>query len=248
MLVESNKILVCVLVYDRIKNLNLWLTAWNQCAKLNSKIAVIHNHDGTKDNRDIPPPEYKILCDRHEVDFYCPRRNKGFDIGALQDLNHKRLQNQALNEYDYDFLMWAVDDCLPMNKNFLYHYLDKILQKHDGSSATAEGRARNRCGLVGAQLSKEYADHIRTNAFMIRPSTLNSVKFPANPIRTKLECYALEHRSHNMTKQITDMGMTAEQVDPKNISTFFWDTGHHRQLQLWNRFFNEFPQCKGIKP
>ena len=226
--VVPKKILVCIIVYDRIKNLNLWLTAWKSCQQHDSKIAVIHNYDG-----EIPQPEYKHLCDMHSVDFYCPRHNKGYDIGALQDLQRKRLSNHDLNNYEFDLLFWSVDDCLPLDKLFMFHFLDKICQ--------------DKCGLCGVQISNECSKHLRTNTFIIKKELFNDIKFPADPIHTKSECYEFEHRGLTLTKQIEKAGFLVEQVHPL-FHKYFWDINHHRQLKLWNKFYHEFPECVGAKP
>lgn len=226
--ITNPKILVCVIVYDRIKNLNLWLTAWNSSQKFDAKIAVIHNYDGA-----TPPTEYKELCDRHGVDFYCPRPNKGYDIGAMQDLQCRRLPSTELNRYSFDYLFWSVDDCLPLNKNFLHKFLDKICQ--------------DKCGLCGVQISQEHTKHLRTNTFIIKAKEFYSIKFPVDPIRTKTDCYDFEHKKNTLTKQIEKQGLIVEQVE-LNFHRLFWDINHHRQLKLWNLFYKEFPTCIGIKP
>lgn len=197
------KIVVALLVYNRFENLKHWLECWQQCDKTNVEFRVIHNFDNVNEQE-----KYKQICIQYDVK-YIPRKNKGMDIGAFQEVCRKRLKDFDSN---FDFLLWVLDDTFPMRKDFAQYFIEKLNQPN--------------VGVVCNERSNEYKPHIRTGAFAIRKEVLEKLIFPFDPILTKEHCYQFEHKNKNaFLEQITKMNLAIIQPDPVKTSAF-WDTGH----------------------
>lgn len=211
--------LLCIIVYNRFKNLQHWLDCWEKCDKGGTQVVVIHNFDQ-------PKPEYKQLCDSHGA-LYIPRKNIGFDIGAFQDVCRNRLEGFPRA---WDKLLWVTDDTFPMTPNFVKQF----------ESSMAPG-----IGVACMDLNPYVRQHIRTTGFMITRPLAERLQFPQDPITTKEHCYQFEHRDDKMTflAQIHRMGYRVRQTGPAEISPL-WDTGYHRKLDRQEEHDNIF----GEKP
>ena len=109
------KIVVTLLVYNRFDNLQYWLECWKQCDKENTEFRVIHNFDNESEQ-----DKFRNLCIENNI-HYIPRKNRGMDIGAFQDVCRNRL---PLFNRDFEFLIWIVDDTFPMRKDFVKYFID----------------------------------------------------------------------------------------------------------------------------
>lgn len=195
--------LICLIVYNRVDNIKHWLHCWKQCEH-DAHLVVIHNMDT------IEPHELQHLCDVDSV-TYIQRQNIGFDIGAFQDVCIGRLQEMP----NWDNILWITDDTFPMQKDFAVMFWDML-------SGTA---------CVAMEISPYVREHIRTTGFAISKEVAQRLTFPVDPITTKEECYAFEHRTVNhMLQQIKDMGLNAVMVAPRESSQLF-DTGYHRRVK-----------------
>lgn len=151
--------LVCVVTFDRKDCIDRWLRAWNSANKYGAKIAVLHACLG-----EVPDEDQKSNILKHNPDFYVPFFNtKLRDMEALIMV----LQNRAkLPEWKY--LFWFTDDMLPMRREFIKPFVEKIQIPNVGLVAqcyepkTIEGR--------GA--------HIRTVAYAITRDVASRIKFP----------------------------------------------------------------------
>lgn len=208
--------IVCVIVYNRLNNLHKWLHAWKQCIRPDSRIAIIHNFDGRS-----PDKEFKRLCDTYNTDYYIPRHNAGFDIGAFQDF----ITHSLPILYKWDVLHWCVDDTIPMKKDWLTIYRNLLFLGNTGCVAT--------------HISNEYQKHVRTNSFMIRREVTEHLKFPGTKVSTKLDCYEFEHRGFNMMNQIQTLGYKAVQAS-SNINKYFWDHEYLARYNLMYAYEKEF--------
>ena len=211
------KVIVAIIVYDRLHNIENWIRCWSMCEQHGAEFMIIHNYD--TEAQQIP---FRTLCDTNNVK-YIPRKNVGMDIGALQDIFRGRLEGFP-NEWDY--LFWCPDDTIPMSKKFLTHYLRSI-----GT------------GVVCLEISKEVKIHIRTCAFMIDQGTASQINFPADPITTKLECYQFEHRSPNaFFEQVRKLGKSIVQIHPDLKQSYLWDTHCRANVRRWAHHYHEFPK------
>lgn len=215
-LFSSHPTILVVLVHNRQHNLKLWLNAWKKCLKAETKIVVIHNHDGSR-----PPKRFEELCSEYGADYYYPRRNTGFDIGAFQDFVTGNLSLLV----EWELLFWCVDDTIPLRIDFIPSFRNIALQPG--------------VGAVGAHISDEYQRHLRTNAFMIRRSVAELLRFPSNKVSTKNDCYDFEHRSHNMLIQIESTGMKVKQASI-NVNEYFWDMGFSSTVDLMETYRKTF--------
>lgn len=221
------QILVGVVVYQRIDTIQKWLQAWNKSDKFGSKLAVFHNYDSTIDEK-----QKKVILDGNP-DYYIQRKNIGCDLGALQDVIN------GVYELDWDVIIWFCDDIIPMKKDFLRPFIEKITH----------------ADLVGAcyepanETNKNH--HFRTVAFALRKDICKLLKFPANPMINRPHCFEMEHGSNNMTIQIEKMAGRAIPAignpypEPgyshwPNNSDWLWDCHLLRHFNLWNKFEDEF--------
>jgi hypothetical protein len=194
------KIIVVVVVFDRYENIAHWLNCWKYSEV--GELIVIHNYDGSE--------KIKELCDKAGVK-YIRRENKGFDIGAFQDVVKERLEGFDNN---WDRMLWCCDDIFPMTKDFVTSYL--------------------RGGLVCTDLSPYVKTHIRTTGFMIDKATSLKLTFDVDPVLTKKDCYNFEHQSRNaFYEQMIRMGVKVSQVSSRETAPL-WDSGYKRRLPREN--------------
>lgn len=196
---------LCIVVYNRIGNLKHWLECWDKCEKGDTQLVVIHNYDEDR-------PEYKELCDKHNV-LYIPRRNRGFDIGAFQDVCYGRLKGFPRS---WERILWVTDDTWPMARDFVKQY---------------EHSMPPEVGVACMDVNPYVRQHIRTTGFMIDRTVASRLTFPADPVLTKEDCYQFEHRSPNNTflAQIQRMGYKVRQVQPLATAPL-WDTNYQRKI------------------
>lgn len=214
------KIIVAVVVYDRLSNVSEWIRCWRMCEKHGAQLAVIHNYRTPGDIELC-----KKMCEDAGV-MYIQRLNIGMDIGAFQDVCRGRLVGFP-NEWDY--LLWCTDDVLPMSKKFLNQFTALI--------------KRPSVGVVCMEISREVKTHIRTTGFMLDQMTASKITFPTDVITTKAECYLFEHKSKDaFYEQVRKMGKVAMQVHPDLRKSCLWDTHIRAGLKRWHEHYNEFPK------
>lgn len=102
MIGQKIKIVVAVVVYDRIENIELWRNAWDQSDTASAELIIINNGP-------------------HDIPGSIRRDNIGFDIGAFQDVCKQRLEGFP---NDWDYLLWCTDDTIPMSKDFIAPFIN----------------------------------------------------------------------------------------------------------------------------
>src|SRR5690349_10927369 len=133
------KIVICVIIYNRLYNLERWLQCWQTCHKQDIELVVIHNFDKEEDQ--IP---YRDACNFIGIGVqYIPRPNVGMDIGAFQDVCKGRIVGFP----EWTHLFWVTDDTLPMRSDFIIPFISTI-------------NAPN-VGVACLELSNEVKTHIR---------------------------------------------------------------------------------------
>jgi glycosyltransferase involved in cell wall biosynthesis len=225
---KATKILVCVHVYDRLKNAEHWLRAWHQGTHDNAQIAIIHNQDG----RELHPVE---AIARGRPDYYLLRANKGQDIGAFQDVVQGRFDDRLP---DWDNLLWCTDDFLPLRRDFLEHFLVK-------AADPAVGLVVGRYGYWPGHFSGlDEERHCRTIGFLIKRAVAQHLRFPAPRIRGRDDCLAFEHRAFHLMEQVLLMGYQVTTLDDPH-TTVMWDANHEQALERWHVFAREFAAAAG---
>lgn len=211
-------LIVCIIVYDRIDNIDRWLKCWEQCEKHDAELIILHNFYGDLELQ----KKFKSLCDRYSV-TYLPRNGEGYDVGAFRDVCKDDLKDFP---GDWTHLLWCCDDCFPMSKDFLKPFIDTILQ--------------NGTAVACMEISPYVRKHIRTTGFMIIREAAEKLSFPT-PLKTKQDCYLFEHRSPDKTflAQILKMNYQAVQVE-NNTKSPLWDEGYHRRLPRMGEHLNAF--------
>lgn len=205
------KTVVAVIIYDRFRNLQEWTRCWKMSETENAELVIIHNYKHSADLR-----IFSTHCASRGIK-YISRPNRGFDIGAFQDVCKDRLPGFPT---DYDYLLWCTDDIFPQRKTFIKEYLDCF------SDPSVKAAAY--------ELSKEVHPHIRTTGFMLHKETLKHIKFNVDPITTKIQCYEFEHRDkvNSIVDQINRIGKAVQVGDVETGA--MWDTGH-RSREAINR-------------
>lgn len=218
-----DKILIVIVVYNRLENLRLWVKAWEKCEKhSNAELIVIHNRD-----KEEHEASYRSLCESNAIK-YIPRQNVGMDIGALQDVFRGRLEGFP-NEWKY--LIWSTDDTIPVNPQFISKFIDINSQENVGVSCI--------------EISKEVKPHIRTTGFCIDQETASKIQFPRETVLNKLDCYLFEHKSPSaFYEQVLKLGKKAIQISNNLKEAPLWDTGNRKHLNLWNKHYEYFPKIE----
>lgn len=212
------KIVVAVVVFDRFQNVVEWVRCWAMCETSNSELVIIHNFANESDKS-----SYKEFCDQAGIRII-QRTNIGFDIGAFQDVCRNRLE--VFPEYDY--LIWITDDCLPMRKDFIKQYMDRMIPG---------------IGCAALEISKSVKLHIRTTGFCVPKNVADRLQFVADPIVTKEQCYKFEHRGGNdiFLEQVRRMGLRAVQVSAIEVAPL-WDSGFKKYKNREKEHYNLFPR------
>lgn len=205
------KIVVTIVVFNRLRNVERWIHCWKQCDTKDAELVVIHNYRNEQERA-----MYGAICKSGKV-TYIPRTNIGFDIGAFQDVCRNRLTGFPM---DFDYLLWCTDDLWPMKKDFIQRYVSKF-----------------KPGIIAAcyELSREVHPHIRTTGFMLHKSTLPKIRFNVDPVVTKAQCYDFEHRDpvNSLVDQLNKIGKSVQVEDIE--STCMWDTGHNSREAMRRR-------------
>ncbi len=201
------KILVVVVVHKRWHNAERWQRVWN-AQERSEQLIIVHNVD---------QPGTPSTWARNTTAI--ERLNVGMDIGVLQDVVRGRLPTG-----EWDWLFFAPDDFLPMAVDFLTSFRRLA--------------AGDNVGLVGSRLSSGpgIAEHCRTGAFMIRRDVAEQLQFPADPITDCHQCGHFEFKSHNMLRQVRDLGYGVEFLDATE-KRVIWDSHH----EGWEQRLGEFP-------
>ncbi len=234
-------VLCGLVVYNRIQHINLWMNAWQNSDKYpNTKLLIIHNHDGYD-----PPKDQRFAIKQHNPDYYWPRFNEGQDIGAFRDL----LRTDYIDSWDV--LFWCTDDNIPMRKDFLSAFI-KPFETNDN------------LGLVGNYWVKSsfyknhkhfVPNHFRTTCFAIKREAAVELMFPKKLI-TKKDCYLFEWLSpeFNLTAQIHKLGFETlpvcgdRRVEWTETNDFIWDIDalrpdqidKRRRKNLWKQYCAQF--------
>ncbi len=219
---------IFVVVYNRIKNIELWVKAWNKTSYHgNIPFTIVHNHD--ERSKEFAEQLVKIATDNKMA--YWQHDNTGMDIGAF-----KKTIESATNVNNF---FWFTDDYLPMKKNFLDPFIERLTDN---------------VGLVAACYEPENESnkhaHVRTVGFAIKNEVAKKLVFPAD-MNSLRDCYEFEHGSNNMLKQIIHLGydyrMAVGNNYPQpgyhhwsNASDWMWDCNHLKDLNLWEKFNEEF--------
>ena len=158
--------LVCVVTHKRKELVSRWLRAWNNSEKFGAKIAVLHACDGESPDE----IEMKSILS-HSPDFYIPFKNS-----PLRDMMALHLVvREAVGLPDWDELFWFTDDMIPMRKDFLSPFVDKmtegvglVAQCYEPMHDLYEEKTGNGC-----------LPHIRTVAYALSRAAADSLVFPA---------------------------------------------------------------------
>lgn len=211
---QYGKTVVAIVVWNRFENVQRWVRCWNQCNQAGAQLVLIHNLETDNDR-------YEQLCRENHV-TYVPRPDIGYDIGAFQDVCKERLQGFP---NDWENLIWITDDCIPMAKDFVGQYLEKV-----------------KAGFVPCcEISDERRRHIRTTGFLVTKSISKALRFPSDPVVSRDDCYAFEHRNFNMYDQILQMRLKPCQVTQAVESAPLWDTGCRAHFNLMPKHETVFP-------
>lgn len=195
------KVVIAVVVFDRLQNLKRWLQIWDKLDLPDAELRIIHNVHP----RNLVENFGQYVVGRKNV-RYIPRQNVGYDIGAFQDVCRSRLKGF---DNDFQFLLWFTDDTMPIRREFLGYYLKPFDDP--------------KVGCTCYEISTVIKRHIRTTGFCLRIETLPKIQFEVNQVKTKDECYQFEHRSQRLTlnHQILAMGLDAVQIAPVKTSPIF---------------------------
>lgn len=181
---EPIKDLACVVTHKRMEFISKWLKAWNNANKFGVKLAVLHAVDG-----DTPTEEEKDNILFHNPDFYIPVVNTNLrDLGLLISVC------RGFTELpEWQNLYWFTDDMLPMRKNFLQPFIEKINKPNVGLVAQCyEPKTIDGAGA-----------HIRTVAYATKKKIIDRLIFP-------YDAHEFEHGSNNILKQVQNMGYDFE--------------------------------------
>lgn len=216
------KTVVAVIVWNRFENLRLWVNCWNQCNKAGAELVIVHNQEGDNDR-------YSQLCKDNGI-RYVPRENKGFDLGAFQDICKERLANFP-NEWEN--LIWITDDCIPMAKDFVGQYLSRLSDNN----------------VPCYEISDEVKRHVRTTGFLVTKEMSKKLTFPADPISHREHCYEFEHKGATaFYEQIIGMGKTPVMVNKDLRQSPLWDAGVRGHLNLMRKHEGVFSYTRNHTP
>lgn len=204
-------------LFDRHENLRKWAHAWSMCEKQDTSLHVVNSKYPSLDAKFW----YKYCKDRN-INYY-QRANEGYETRLIQEASLGKVGG------NWDYMIFVTDDTLPMKKDFIKRYVDKVLDPNVGVSYMED--------------SEVTAPHIRTTGFCISREVARNLTFPRNNalVQSKGDCYHFEHTGGEETfrAQILKMGKDIVQVDPLEESSL-WDT-HTTNFNRWDEWHSEFP-------
>lgn len=218
------KTIVVVSLYDRYENLKRWVHSWNLCDTKDAKLFIVNNID---DGMDVS--YWREYCQERGVNFV-ERENIGYETGIIQDV----LCGRMFAEQEWDYLIFATDDTIPMKKDFISQFTAPIIASKNNA-------------VTFIEMSGVYTPHIRTSGFCVDKLTGQRLKFPYDQVVDKEECYYFEHQGKEDTflAQILLMGKTPIQLGNVRTSCM-WDTHHREKFQRWKQWRKEFPGYNDI--
>lgn len=210
---------IVIVVYNRIYNIFEWIRCY-KAAAWDVDMIIIHNLPENQDiNLKHDITRLQMLCAIHNI-RYVPRKNAGYDIGALKDVAKGIIPDIA---DAYEWLLWFTDDVLPMNRNMPMCFLSKTTS----TTGAVTPYLVNHGGRI----------HMRTTAFLMRTSVLKRIIFPQHI--DKQACYAFEHGDNTIYGQIIDSGYSVDSIH--DASAVVWDTDHQMDDCRYMDHYNVFP-------
>ena len=195
----NKKIVIAVVVYDRIGNFIKWLKLAKILksfyAVLDLEIRIIQNVNRLEDSTN-----FRNIAANFPVSFEV-RYNRGLDIGVFQDVCNERLEGFG---NDFDYLIWFTDDCFPTSIFFLNDFLSEFLNPF---------QVNEKMAMTCMEVSTEIRPHARTTAFCVKKEILSKIVFPVPTITTKNDCYTFEHGQNNFYLQLKRLGLEVKQIE-----------------------------------
>lgn len=220
--------LVGVVVHDRARNAARWLRAWHRSEHGTAQIFIVHNQS------EFDPVTASAVA-RGTPDYYLPRSNDGFDVGAFQDVVRGRYDDVLPG---WRHLLWCTDDFLPLRPDFLRQFLLRALD-------AGVGLVAGRYGYWPGHFSGlESERHCRTVGFLIGRDVAMHLRFPAERVSTRQHCYEFEHRHGHLMSQVLKLGFRVEAIDDDEAKVM-WDSHHEGHLDQWEVFDRNFPLASG---
>lgn len=214
----NERTIIAIIVWNRFENLKRWIDCWNRCDKMGAELVVVHNLEADNER-------YAQLCRDNGV-TYVPRENKGFDIGAFQDVCRERLPDFP---NAWKNLIWITDDCIPMSKDFVGHFLSRLTSEN----------------IPCYEISDIVKTHIRTTGFLVTKEIAKNLIFPKDPMGDREDCYQFEHKSKNaLFEQIVAMGKRPVMIANNLRVSPLWDSGARDYLSLMGKHEEVFPPIK----
>jgi hypothetical protein len=213
---------VGVIAYDRLHNITEWLRCWKQTRDYipHTELVIVHNFKNPTQQKEV-----RRMCAMEGVTCIS-RKNVGMDIGAFQDICRGRLKGFP----DFERLLWCTDDVWPMRKTFINEMFSPFDEPDQYGNVPA---------VVGLEMSLTIKQHIRTTCFAIRKEIVQVLRFPCDPVITKDDCYAFEHKSeHALYEQGQMMGGCVWHSQLPRAP--LWDTGHRMGFNRIEEHFKHF--------
>jgi hypothetical protein len=193
--------LVCVVTHNRKEIVGRWLRAWNSAEKFGAKLAVFHACDG-----DAPDPDEMNNILAYGPDFYIPFKN-----GSLRDMLalHMALRDGA-GLPEWDSIFWFTDDMMPMRRDFLAPFVNKLKGNVGLVAQCYEPRHEHYREEPGFGC----LPHIRTVAYALSREASDILVFPAVG-EERDRPYLFEHGrigvyEDHILKQVTSAGYDFE--------------------------------------
>lgn len=189
--------LVCVVTHNRKNLVGRWLRAWNNAEKFGSKIAVFHACDNK-----IPDQDEMNNILSYYPDFYIP-----FINSPLKDMRALHIALRDVFEFpEWKNIFWFTDDMMPMRRDFLYPFVDKLKENVGLVAQCYEPINDSYTKTVGFGC----LPHIRTVAYGLSRAAADSIIFPYVGEEQERP-YLLEHGKiglyeDHILKQVTQAG------------------------------------------
>lgn len=191
--------LVCLVTHNRKNFVSKWLKAWRNADKRGAKIVVFHAFDG-----DAPSPDERDNILQHDPDFYIPFRNT--ELRDMQAFLFFSKDKAGLPDWKRAF--WFTDDLMPMRRDFLVPFDEKIRRPGVGIVPQCYEPKNGTDGGVAL------LPHIRTVGYAITREAMDSLSFP-NVGEMNQRPYLFEHGTkgvyeHHILNQVLDAGFACK--------------------------------------
>lgn len=207
--------LVCVIVYNRTDTITHWINAWKKARQFGGKLLIVQNFDNNEACQKVTRCIQELKPDYHWL-----RPNDGDSALHWFELADDKFKI----DYDWNVLCAFCDDCLPLKKDFLWPFLNGIVEPNVGLVGGGwDGRERGVC-------------------LAMKKSALQAISSKLNVYQMKIDQgrHFPVKMEDDIKKYMAECGYNYAPSKYKWPLIFGWDCDHQGICDLWEKLDANF--------